>query len=291
MLRRIKGFKPVRLPARHLPNRLGVTIYLVVFALATGTYGETNAAVPADFVEATTLYQQAMSEPQRDVRLQKFRQAARQFRQLAEGDGKLPPVKQSAELLVNWGNAALQSEQLGEAILAFRRALLVDPNHKKARQNLFAARSQLPEWVPRAEADGIWQSLFFWRTEVSLAEQGSIAAMCFLIGAALIAAGIYWQQRLVRSLSILPLVAWAILIISLISQSIGSDGQDAVVVVDEVTARAADSHRAPPKLAQALPSGTELTITETRSDWSHANLPDGRDIWVPSTSVSLIAGQ
>ena len=58
----------------------------------------------------------------------------------------------------------------------------------------------------------------------------------------------------------------------------------------EVTARSADSPNAPARLTQPLPGGTEVKVIEDRNDWLRVRLYDGRDAWLPATSVRQIGG-
>ena len=84
---------------------------------------------------AVNRYAAAMDCEDRDQRLQMFSRAEQLFRQVIEGDGHYAPV-QNADLYTNMGNAALQAERIGPAIVAYRKALALEPQHDQARQNL-----------------------------------------------------------------------------------------------------------------------------------------------------------
>ena len=88
-------------------------------------------------------YARALDIEDRDQRLEAFHRAEMLFGRVVESGS------QSPELYANLGNAALQAERLGPAVLAYRRALLVEPSNSQARQNLEHARGLLPVWVPR----------------------------------------------------------------------------------------------------------------------------------------------
>ena len=106
--------------------------------------------------EAIASYRAALDSSMRDSRLEGFRKAERLFSRIANGGASNP------ELYTNLGNAALQAEHLGAAVLAYRRALAIDPDHPRAVQNLEFARTLLPDWVPKPESGGLLDSFFFW---------------------------------------------------------------------------------------------------------------------------------
>jgi len=227
-------------------------------------------------------YTRALQTEDRDARLAAFREAQRYFANAADG-GAHP------DLYVNLGNAALGAQQLGSAVLAYRRALWLDPDHARAVQNLAHARTLLPDWVPQAESSGALDSFFFWHRTLSRSERGQLAAWSFLLAAVLIAWGLRTNQSLPRNLAWLPGVAWLALIGSLILDPSSEAREDVVVTVDEVQGRAADSALAPPLFPAPLPSGTEARVLEERFPWMRIRLANGRDVWVTASSVTRVS--
>lgn len=233
-------------------------------------------------------YRAALDCEDRDERMNHFRRAEACFTQIVgdSGNDATKPGIRNADLYVNLGNAAMGGERLGPAILAFRRALALDPDHPRARQNLQHARSLLPDWVPLPEA-GMLDTFFAWTGRRSAAELRLLAAVCFAAAALLIAAGIRWRKPILRNFAILPGIAWLALVA--LTFSMGRATQDdAVVIVPEIVARAADSAHAPSRFSQPVPGGAEVTIIEDRDDWSHIRLADGRDGWVPTSSIATV---
>ncbi|NUQ62553.1 MAG: hypothetical protein HUU20_08695 [Pirellulales bacterium] len=240
--------------------------------------------------EAVREYQGALDSPDRDQRLAKFRRAELLFSRLVAGDyeGSPGPI-QNADLYVNLGNAALGAERLGPAILAYRRALALDPNQHRAEQNLEHARTLLPEWVPRPERSGLLTTFFAWIDRLSSGELQLLAAIAFLLAIVGVASSIRWRQPIARNLAVIPGVLWISLLSVLLYRSFGNPNDAAVVIVPEVIARSADSTGAPARLPQPLPSGTEVRVLETRDDWARVRLFDGRDAWLPRSAVERIA--
>jgi len=241
-------------------------------------------AAPGDrLTAALQVYRQAMQTPEPSARLERFRQAERLFASLHEEAG----VRSSA-LYVDWANAALQAHRLGPAVLAYRRALRLDPGDRQARENLAEARDLLPAWVPRPRDEAWTGTLFFWRHTLSCSTRGLLSALLFLLACLLLGIWIRWQKGWARNLALLPLLFWlALLAVPWLDASSGA-GEDAVVTAEEVLVRAADSPGAPAKLGEPLPGGSEVRITEIRGDWAELQLPDGRAGWVARGRVSFV---
>lgn len=231
--------------------------------------------------QAVDAYRSALESEDRDTRLAAFRRSARSFRELARSGVANP------DLYTNLGNAALQAEDLATAILSYRAALALDPDHARARQNLDHARSLLPPWVPKPSTTSVLDTFFFWHRSLARSERQIWGAVCFALAGLLLAGSVRWRNSSLRNLAVIPAIAWAALIASLLlDQDSAKDA--AIVTVDEVVARAADSSRAQSRFAQPLPGGTEVTIVETRDAWLRIQLADLRDAWVPEQSVTRI---
>jgi len=231
--------------------------------------------------EAVKEYQQALNTGERESRLEHFRRAERLFAKVMEEQG----IK-NADLLANLGNAALQSGQTGQAILAYRRALVLDPRHPRALGNLRHARGLLPDWVPRPKGQSLLDTFFFWHRSLSRSARSLAASMAFAMASMLLAAFVCWRWAWCRNMVLLAGLVW----LGLVGVPLWTPdhGNDAVVAAGETEARAADSAGAPARFAEPLPGGTEVRIVETRGNWANISLADGRTGWVRSSSVTRI---
>ncbi|RMF21130.1 MAG: hypothetical protein D6760_10105 [Deltaproteobacteria bacterium] len=228
---------------------------------------------------AIEAYRAAQQTTDRDLRLQMFEKSARLFVAAAERG----PA--SAELWANAGTAALQAERLGEAVLYLRRALAIDPNLRRARQNLDHARGLLPGWVPLPRDHRVLDD--FLGARLTREERRGFASLAFLLGALLAAAGIARRNGLARSMALLPLAVWALLLGSSLIASPETAAREAVVMV-EVPARAADSFNAPLRFADPVPAGTEVTVETERARWARVLFADGQDAWLPRSAIAPI---
>jgi tetratricopeptide (TPR) repeat protein len=256
---------------------------LLVLALAAAASAAPAATPESRAQEAVETYTRALDTVDRDARLAAFQQARRLFADVAAAGAR------SAELYTNLGNAALLSEDLGGAVLSYRRALRLDPAHPRALQNLDHARGLLPSWVPRPEPPGLLDSFFFWHRTLPSSTRALAAALCFAAGALLVAAGIRWNRSALRTAALLPGLVWLGLVGSLAIEALPSDGRAAVVTASEAVARSADSALAPAAEAEPLPGGTEVEIVGGRPPWLRVRLANGRNVWLPESSVTPIA--
>ena len=99
--------------------------------LGSALAGPAEAADERELLaRALEQYAHALDLADRDQRLEAFHRAEMLFARAATEGAATP------ELYANIGNAALQAERLGPAVLAYRRALRADPDHARALQNL-----------------------------------------------------------------------------------------------------------------------------------------------------------
>jgi len=263
-----------RLARVCLPGTLLIAMLLVATASADDAAELIDPAVSA--------YREAMESTQRDERLERFRRAERLFAAAIDKSGG------SGELYANLGNASLQAERLGPAVLAYRRALLMDPSLERARQNLRHARGLLPDWVPSPPEAGVLDSFFVWHTKVSRSNKLDLAALAFTAAMLSLAASLAFGLVSARTVTGLASAIWLALLASLAFDPSRVAGSEGVVVAREVLARAADSINAPSRFGEPLPSGTELRILEDRGGWLQIELYNGRNAWVASSAVERI---
>lgn len=246
-----------------------------------------NADAKSTLADAVAAYGQAFETKDRQQRLRLFRRAEILFSKVIE---QLEPANCSADLFVNLGNAALGAERTGPAIVAYQKAIALDRDHRRATQNLEHARSLLPRWVPRPESESAgFGSLFAGISRMPRREILGVSALLFLVATILLAAAVRWQKSLLRNLAFIPAAIWAVMLAYSFLASPGEAVPVAVVVLPETIARAADSINAPSRFDNPLPSGAEAQVIEDRVDWLRVRLYDGRDAWLPASSVELVS--
>jgi len=262
--------------AGELAIALGAALWLVSPAPA-----EAQSEASASALEqARATYGTALAESDRVRRTRLFAEAERGFRIVAAQRLHAP------ELLVDWGNAALGAGDRGRAVLAWRRALAVDPGNERAARNLAWVRDRAPIWLPRPAARGALDSLLFWRGRLSVAQRHWVGAGAFALAVGL---AIPWSRRRAKALRRLAVVPFVVWVTATGSSVLSADGSAAgVLLADGATLRSADSVGAPPAFGNPLPSGTEVTVLEERAAWVRAALADGTQGWLPSSGVARV---
>ncbi|MBF0419041.1 MAG: hypothetical protein HQL78_02620 [Magnetococcales bacterium] len=264
-----------------LAFRVGLLVSLLLIG-SVALAGD-RGTLPDRVKEAIESFSKAQNERDAAIRMEGFRQAERLFAALADEVGA------NVELETNIGVAAVQGGHVGAAVLAFRRALLLDPTHERARINLHYARSLLPSWVPRPAEEGGWDRFLSWWFLFSESKRQALGALFFLLAASGILVAVRFGSPLARFGAVIPSVLWMAVIAQGVWNHEGRD--DAVIIPEETLARAADSINAPLSFAQPLPSGTEVTVLERREDWCRIALGNGRSAWIRSSALVMVQGK
>ena len=262
-------------------NNLPLTFLLITSSITTSLVDTRSADKLLN--QAIAEYHEALNTTNPPKKILGFRRAEHLFDQVLTNFGI-----NNVALYINMGNAALQGEHIGQAILAYRRALAVTPRHAKAQKNLEHAREHLPSWVPRPQPNTLLDTFFFWRTALPSAALTLIASLCFSISCILIAISICWKHLWARNCSVISMVAWLALLVVSTANQWDPISNNAVVTTPQAIARAADSAGAPIRFAEPLPAGTEVKVLEQRADWARIQIANGHDAWVRLSSLTFV---
>lgn len=263
-------------PGTAAPLAIGLFAVVSVLAYAQSSPTELEDSL----AQARGVYQSALAEDDRVRRTRLFSEAEQQLREIAGRRNNAP------EILTDWGNAALGAQDLGRAVLAYRRALDVSPTYERARTNLDWLRDRAPVWLPRPVEQGALDSLFFWHHNLSIAQRHLIGALAFAFGVLLLAPWPGRRTRGFRRVAVPFLIVWVAASGSALLAA--GAAREAVVLSDATVLRSADSLGAPPTLGNPLPAGAELGILESREGWTRVVLSDGTRGWVASSAIEAI---
>jgi hypothetical protein len=268
--------------ARRRPGGKGAALVLLVAScLAGGRAHAQDSAAEQKLKQARAGYQESLAQTDRDRRRSGFAQAEALLRELATAHPDRP------QLLADWGNAALLAQEPGRAVLAYRRALRLDPSLQQARRNLSFLREHQPEWLPRPRPSAV-DALLVWPQVLSVPQQHVGLAAAVLAVAALLSLGLgaARHRRFYLLAASLPALVALSLLLSIASERDAS--KEAVLLVPGITLRSADSLGAPPAVGHPLPAGTELLVSEVRGDWTRVTLADGQTGWLASSAIEAL---
>jgi hypothetical protein len=247
--------------------------------------------------EATTAFQQANAAADRDAAHQSYNRAILLYEKIIDLGGI-----RNAGLYYNLANAYFLKEDLGRAILNYRRAQRLDSSDLNIKKNLAFARSRRIDRIEVAAPRRMLETLFFWhydllpRTKFLLASL-SFAALC-LSGTAMIWLGTSGGRR-IRGSAFSPSAFFlcsllsGVLVFSLLTSLVLETRRESrthygVITAAEIVARQGDGPNYPPSFTAPLHAGTEFELLEQRPGWFHIRLSDGTGAWVPDTAAERV---
>lgn len=192
-------------------------------------------------------------------------------------------------IFYNLGNAHALLNEIGPAMLAYRRAQLFMPNDPNLAANIESLQSIItgPTATRAAvEPPARLRSLLRRTPEFPVVIVTIVAWTCvwLLLGA---------RQFTRRSLRA-PMLTACLLAIAGAALAAGSSwarqtDQRAVVVAPETVGRKGpDAVAYAPSFSDALPGGLDVRIVSERPEWIFVRLSDGRETWVPASDIARI---
>lgn len=283
-------------------------------AIASQSQGERTSTA-----ELTRLFESAnekfragleVSKTDRPAAEAMFREAAGAWREVAR-IGNIRNVK----LEQNIANASLLAGDVPGAILAYRRALAVDPTDRGVVAGLAAARRSAG-----TEALALGQSLAKKEDGGRAgAREGGLRGALASIGAVVRSASerlaiavstqvlfvlattsyvVFFAGAVLRVLGKVRTPGWLLVMMvvvmacatgpMLVRESRAAGASDAVVLASNVIARNGPAELYDPAFQEPLRAGLEVTIVERRGAWTLIRLRDGREAWVRGDALAVV---
>ncbi|MBX3379037.1 MAG: hypothetical protein KF805_02995 [Phycisphaeraceae bacterium] len=247
-----------------------------------------------------------LAKSDREAADAKFGEAAGAWREVARMGGI-----RNAKLETNIANASLLAGDVPGAILAYRRALQINPTDSAIQSGLAAARrsagtealalgnsAKAKEEAGRSgglrgtiDALGaVLQRASQWATNAvatrTLLVAGVMFYAAFFIGASLRILGwLRFSGYALAALAVCTVLAFGPLAVREIQ---AGRRTEAVVLASNVIARNGPAELYDPAFQEPLRPGLEVEITQRRGSWAQIRLRDGRSAWVRSDSLENI---
>ncbi len=240
----------------------------------------------AVFDEANAFFRQANQLQANDPEAARalYRRAALRYERLTAELGI-----RNAKLYYNLGNAYFQMDNIGRAILNYRRAQRLDPSDPNIDRNLAFARTRRYDKFEDAQQTQILRTLLFWHFDLTPVTRLTIfTAVSALFWSAMI---LRLHRRIPISTGITAgLGAGAALLLGsiLYDAAIGEKRRHGVVVAPDAVARKGDGETYEPSFTDPLHAGAEVRLIEQRPGWRQVELPDGRRCWLPARDIEWI---
>ncbi len=193
----------------------------------------------------------------------------------------------SGKLYYNIANVYFRLNDLGRAIVNYRRAARFITDDPNLRQNLAVALGKRLDKIEPAQEDQLWRTIFFWHYDLSHELRLLLFAGAYLVF--WIIATLYFATRV-------KIPRWPLALFLVFSLSLGAslllEGNRTkvrgAIITAEIVARKGDSTSYQPSFEEPLHAGTEFTVLGERASWLHIELADGRQCWIPGQAAELV---
>ena len=196
---------------------------------------------------------------------------------------------QNGYLYYNLGNTYFHMNELGKAIVNYRRAERFLPNFPELRENLRTAISKRQDKIDRTQIESIWRTLFFWHYLISSRGKAALSSSFFVL---------IWLLLFIRLYRNMVLLKWLVALSVIFAIGFGASLtieefernriKSGVIISKEVDAKKAPYLNAESEFIKPLHEGTEFEVIEERSGWYKVRLDDGKTTWLPADSCETI---
>ena len=250
-----------------------------------------RGAMPAEqvyslFNQANQFFREANSTTDDPDKAQQLYDKAILNYEKINNDGRI----KNSKLYYNLGNAYFLKEDIGRAILNYRRAENLDKADTNIQKNLAFARSRRIDKVTIRTQERILETLFFWHYDFSIKTKFLITCTCFAI-VCISATLMLWRGRSsawVVTAVICGLLTAGFLTSVVVEARFRANTICGVITAGQVVARQGDGPNYPESFKDPLHAGTEFDLLERRSGWFHVRLSDDSDGWIPDNAADLI---
>jgi tetratricopeptide (TPR) repeat protein len=192
----------------------------------------------------------------------------------------------------NLGNTYFKQEDIGRAILNYRRAVLLDPRDDDIRVNLNLARAQTIDKL-EAPDEGAWANLIKLIEEwLTLREAAAVALLLWLTMAGLAVVAILKPSLRRLSLAAIGVLA-VFLIVGLVSMAnryyTRQNHPAAVIVASQVDVTSGPGGTNQYLAEFTLHTGAEVSLLESRPGWQRIALPGDLQGWVSAEAVEPVS--
>jgi len=281
---------------------------LAMFAQASEAPNNTSAGVHKLFESGNEKFRDALEivKADRSAAEAKFREAAGAWREAARIGGI-----HNVKLETNIANASLLAGDVPGAILAYRRALKIDPADRDVLAGLAAARRSagtealaLGQTLSKKGEPGriggvrgaaesiralVRDSIEWGARMVSLRVLLGAAIVCYIALFLALALRVSGKLR-VPNAALALLFAFLLLASApLITNEVRASGrEEAVVIQPNVIARNGPAELYDAAFQEPLRAGLEVTVVESRGSWTKIRLRDGREAWLRGDALAIV---
>lgn len=194
----------------------------------------------------------------------------------------------NAEVYYNLGNTYYRLNDIGHSVLNYEKALKYNPDHKKASDNLYLAKSRISNRIQEVPV------IFFIRWWRSITKSNLANTYAIIAAGLFILLIVYYSLKRLDKINIdLPTqLSAGILIVSIVFIILGIVSANRVVADNKAVVMQGDAPftlQPGSSTSQSLiPEGTTVKVTNEDGSWTEVILPDGRTGWMSRSVLSKI---
>jgi tetratricopeptide (TPR) repeat protein len=272
-------------PSCHLWSAVcGIMGWLFLGVFATPVASQTLSRQ-----QQLTLLEQANHAFEQALSSRKGHEAQGHYQQAIEAYEQLVAAGvHNAKLYYDLGNAYFLRDDLGRAILYYRRGLRLEPGNRRLQANLRYALSQRIDQFDASTQQDLVPRLLFWHDDLSPRTQVTLAVLGF---------GLVWVGACVRLFwrrsSLLWFMTGAALVFLLFTSSAlvvhaqQTTVRHGVIVAPEARVRKGNGESYALQFPQPLHPGAEFVILEERGAWLYIRLENGASGWIRRERAAL----
>jgi tetratricopeptide (TPR) repeat protein len=273
---------------RYLILVMLVTAVAAVLPVLHTAHAEslTETEIGRHLAEAETAFRRAVDLDRSDPEAARdyYRKAILHFERITDEGGI-----RNGRLYYNIGNAYFRLEDVGRAILNYKRAALFMPADGNLEQNLEQARARRADQIEKKQREKVFKTLFFMHYDIPSRVRLTIFNICFACIWLFAALMLVWRSGTIRLGLVISIVVSALFFSSLVAEGIQlSRRPEGVIVADEIIARKGDAETYQPSFIEPLHAGTEFSLLGRRADWWQIELDNGVRGWIPAHAGELV---
>lgn len=200
--------------------------------------------------------------------------------------------QESAELYFNLGNAHYKNNDLGRAILNYKKSLLLKSD-QDVLNNLQLARDQQPD-----QLSSVGQTpLQWWDNGVSVFSATTWGILTVGLGWLAVGGFVFWMVGKERSQRkrgfivgiVLTVLALLFLFFGYSKYQLERNSRQAVLLASEIDLRIAPNDSSQP--VNTIHAGVELTLLDKIGEWYQVRLINGETGWLPAESLATLSAR
>src|SRR5437763_531752 len=233
--------------------------------------------------QANHAFEQALTSPEPQGAQGYYQQALAGYEQL------IAAGIHNAKLYYNVGNTYFRLNDLGHAILHYRRGLRLEPGNRQLQANLSYARSQRVDQINSAHQRALLPQIFFWHNALSLQTQWILALAAYVVVWSGAFVHLFWPRAaLLWGMAVAAFFCLVFTASTLLMHYQHSTRRAGVVVAEGIVLRKGNGESYAPQLPQPLHAGTEFEVLEERGPWRAIQLDNGTSGWLRRESARLL---